>query len=187
MAGGFLGVAGGLWGFGEGFLPHRIALLLPEHLGLRGGMVLLYLLAAALIGATALARQWRGLYVSIVVCTWVIMLTSVVWVYTPQFNQRYPIRTFVAMVNAEVAPHILLTLCGPVNDLALRWNLGRSLPMLTEIPEVQAYLEGEAEVYCVMEHQFYQRLTAVTELPLAIKGSKRFGSTALLLVGNRLS
>jgi 4-amino-4-deoxy-L-arabinose transferase-like glycosyltransferase len=187
LALGFLGFACGMWGGVEGLTPPRLALLLPDDLDIRMGIGLLALLAATLIGMTALTRQMRGMYRSIMGCTWLMMLVVVVWVYIPQFNERYPIKTFAAMVDAEVSPHMPLKLCGPTNDLALRLHLGRDLTTLPEIAEVQAYVGGREKVYCIMDYDFYRRLTAVGGLSLAIKVGKKFGSTELLLISNRSS
>jgi hypothetical protein len=185
LALGLMGFAGGIWGGVEKVFPSKSTLLLPASAGVRLWMCALCVLAATLIGAAALTRRVRWLYVSVMGCTWLAMLTVVVWVYTPQFNVRYPIEAFAAKVNAEVPPDIPLQLCGPLNDLALRLNLGRHPTALSEMPEVRDYLGGEGKVYCVIDSEFYRQLVGLSELSSAVILSEKFGPTELLLVSNR--
>jgi hypothetical protein len=110
---------------------------------------------------------------------------TVVGVYTPQFNHRYPIKSFAAAVHAHVAPDRPLQLCGPLNDLALRFNLGRFVPELHQPSEVIDYLEKDGEAFCVIEAEWYQRLGERTGRSFPILARQAFDRSTLLLIANR--
>jgi 4-amino-4-deoxy-L-arabinose transferase-like glycosyltransferase len=185
LALGMLGLAVGIGGAAGEFLPNRNTLLLPRASELRFWICLALVVMATLIGTAALAMRARLVYVSIVGCTWLAMLITVEWVYTPQFNERYPIKAFAAGVNAEVTPNGPLQLCGPLNDLALRLNLGRFVPALPEISEVAHYLTRDREAFCVIEAQAYQQLNALTGQSFPIVARQAFDQAPLLLITNR--
>jgi hypothetical protein len=113
------------------------------------------------------------------------MLAAFVWIYIPQFNERYPIKSFAAAVNATVGLNQPLQLCGSLNDLALRVNVGRFVPVLPELAEVMRYLEGDGEVFCVIESEAYQQLIGLSGQPIAIVAGQKFDRTMLLLISNR--
>ncbi len=146
-----------IWGSVDSLLPSRSTLLLPAspEMGLWGSLLLL--VAGILLGSAAIAGQTRVMYVLIVGCTWLAMVMTVVWVYTPQFNDRYPIKSFTTEVHARVARDRPLQLCGPMNDLALRFHLGRFIPELPQSIEVIPYLEQEGEAFCIIEADWYQQ------------------------------
>jgi hypothetical protein len=137
------------------------------------------------IAAAAMSMPPQLVYVSIVGCTWVAMLTAVLWVYTPQFNARYPIKSFAAVINATVQPNQPLKLCGPLNDLALGFNLGRSVPALPEIPEVIHYLGEDREAFCVVGAETYQRLMEEAGRPFRIVARQEFDRSTLFLISNQ--
>ena len=138
-----------------------------------------------MLGSAAIAGQTRGMYVLIVGCTWLAMLMTVAWVYTPQFNHRYPIKSFAVEVQARVAPDRPLQLCGPMNDLALRFNLGHFIPELHQAAEVMHYLAQDEEVFCIIEAEWYQRLGELTGLFFPILARREFDRATLLLISNR--
>jgi hypothetical protein len=137
------------------------------------------------LGSAAMVRRTRMMYGCIVGCTWLAMLMTVIGVYTPQFNHRYPIKSFAAEVHAHVARDRPLQLCGPMNDLALRFNLGRFVPELHHSSEVIHYLERDGEAFCVIEAEWYQRLGELTGRFLPILARQEFDRSALLLISNR--
>jgi 4-amino-4-deoxy-L-arabinose transferase-like glycosyltransferase len=179
------GLAVAIWGAVDGLLSSRSILLLPATPEMRIWDSLLLMLAGILLGSAAIARRTRLVYACIVGCTWLAMLMTVVWVYTPQFNRRYPIKTFAAVVHTHVASDRPLQLCGPMNDLALRFNLGRFVPELHQATEIIRYLEGEREVFCVIEAQEYRRLSELTGLLFPIVARQAFDRSMLLLISNR--
>jgi 4-amino-4-deoxy-L-arabinose transferase-like glycosyltransferase len=179
------GLAVGIWGAVDGLLPGESALLLPTTPGMSVWGCLLLMLAGMLLGSAAIAQRTRLMYASIVGCTWLAMLTTVMWVYMPQFNQRYPIKSFAAAVHAHVAPDRPLQLCGPMNDLALRFNLGRFVPELHQTPEVIRYLGGDEEAFCLIEAEGYQRLGELTGIFFPIVARQEFDRSILLLISNR--
>jgi 4-amino-4-deoxy-L-arabinose transferase-like glycosyltransferase len=181
----FWGLAVGIWGAVDGLLPTRISLLLPttRAMGIWGSLLLM--LAGMILGSAVIAQRVRWMYVVIVGCTWLAMLMTVTWVYTPQFNLRYPIKSFAADVQAHIAPDRPLRLCGPTNDLALRFNLGHFVPELHQTPEVMRYLKGEGEAYCVIEVEGYQRLGELTGLWFPVMARQEFDRSTLLLISNR--
>ena len=138
-----------------------------------------------LLGSAAIAGQIRVMYILIAGCTWLAMVMTVVWVYTPQFNDRYPIKSFTTEVRARVASDRPLQLCGPMNDLALRFHLGRFLPELSQSVEVVHYLEQDGEVFCIIEADWYQQLGKSTGRSLPILAGREFGRSMLLLISNR--
>jgi hypothetical protein len=146
---------------------------------------LLLTMMGTLIAAAALAMKPRFVYMSIMGCTWLVMLTAVLWVYNPQFNERYPIKLFAADIHDEVTPDLPLRLCGPLNDLALRFNLGQFVPALPELPEVTRYLQMDGEVFCVIDDEAYQRLSEGISQPSTVVARRTFDRAALLLISNR--
>lgn len=184
LALGFLGIAAGIWG-GVALLPSRSSLLLPRSLDLRLWICVLLAAMGLITGAMALVMPARLVYASLMGCTWLAMLTAVVWVYTPQFNAQYPIKSFAADIHTEVAPALPLRLCGPLNDLALRFNLGQFVPALSDTPEVARYLGGDEEVFCVIESETYRVLRDLTGRTFAIMARQQFGRATLLLISNR--
>jgi hypothetical protein len=113
------------------------------------------------------------------------MLMTVVWVYTPQFNDRYPIKAFVAEVQARVAPARSLKICGPMNDLALRFNLGDFVPDVVQSSEILHYLERDEEALCIIEVEWYQDLGERTGRFFPILARQEFDRSTLLLISNR--
>jgi 4-amino-4-deoxy-L-arabinose transferase-like glycosyltransferase len=179
------GLAVVVWGSIDSFLPSRSTLLLPAspEIGVWGGGLLV--LAGTLLGSTAIAGQTRLMYILIVGCTWLAMLMTVVWVYTPQFNQRYPIKAFAVEVQARVATDKPLRLCGPMNDLALRFNLGRFVPELHQSSEVLHYLDRDGEAFCIVEDEWFQRLAGHAGRPFPVLVRQEFDRSTLLLIANR--
>ena len=76
-------------------------------------------------------------------------------------------------------------LCGPLNDLALGFNLGRSVPALPEIPEVIHYLGEDREAFCVVGAEAYQRLMEEAGRPFRIVARQEFDRSALFLISNQ--
>jgi 4-amino-4-deoxy-L-arabinose transferase-like glycosyltransferase len=181
----FWGLAVGIWGAVDGLLPARNSLLLPKtrEMGVWGSLLLL--LAGLILGGAVIAQRVRWMYGAIAGCTWLAMLMIVVWVYTPQFNHRYPIKSFAADVHAHVAPDRLLRLCGPMNDLALRFHLGYFVQELRQTSEVVHYLRGEGQAYCVIGAEGYQRLGELISLWFPIMARQEFDRSTLLLISNR--
>lgn len=175
----------GVWGAVDSLLPSRSSLLLPTTRGTGLGGSLLLLLAGMILGSVVIAQRTRLIYAFIVGCTWLAMLLTVVWVYTPQFNQRYPIKSFAAAVHAYMTPNGSLQLCGPMNDLALRFNLGYFVPELHRTAEVIRHLGGEGEVYCVIAAEEYQRLGELTGHWFPIVARQEFDRSTLLLISNQ--
>ena len=179
------GLALVIWGTVDGFLPRMSSLLLPatREVGVWGSLLLL--LGGTILGSAVLAQRTRLIYAAIVGCAWLAMLMTTVWVYTPQFNQRYPIKSFSAAVHTHIASDSLLQLCGPMNDLALRFSLGHFVPALHQTPEVIRYLTGEGQVYCVIEADWYQRLGELTGQRFPIMARQEFYGSTLLLISNQ--
>ncbi len=185
LALGLFGMAVGIWGAVGWLLPSKSTLLLPRTSEMRLGMCVVLVGAGTLIGAAALMSRARLVYVSIVGGTWLAMLIAGIWIYIPQFNERYPIKAFAAGVNAEIALDKPLQLCGPLNDLALRLNFGRFVPALPEISEVIRYLGADGESFCVIDAEAYQRLTELTGQSFPIMARQEFDDATLLLITNR--
>jgi 4-amino-4-deoxy-L-arabinose transferase-like glycosyltransferase len=179
------GLAVVIWGSVDGLLARRNTLLLPAMPAMRVWGSLLLVLAGTVLGSAAMVRRTRMMYGCIVGCTWLAMLMTVIGVYTPQFNHRYPIKSFAAEVHAHVARDRPLQLCGPMNDLALRFNLGRFVPALHHSSEVIHYLERDGEAFCVIEAEWYQRLGELSGRFLPILARQEFDRSALLLISNR--
>jgi 4-amino-4-deoxy-L-arabinose transferase-like glycosyltransferase len=185
LALGVLCMAAGIWMAVGGLVPTNSTLLLPHTPEMRFWMCLLLVTVGIFIGAAAIAMRPLLVYMSIIGCTWVAMLTVVLWVYTPQFNGRYPIKSFAAVINAAVPPHQPLQLCGPLNDLALGLNLGRFVPILPEIPAVIHYLGEGREAFCVVEAEAYQRLGEEAGRPFRIVARQEFDHSTLFLISNQ--
>ena len=179
------GLAVVIWGSVDSLLPSRNTLLLPASPEIGIWESWLLVLAGTLLGSAAIARQTRVMYVLVGGCTWLAMLITVVWVYTPQFNHRYPIKSFAVGIHARVAPDRPLQLCGPMNDLALRFNLGRFVPELHQPAAVMHYLEGDGEAFCIIEAEWYQRLGELTGRFFPILARQEFDRSTLLLISNR--
>jgi 4-amino-4-deoxy-L-arabinose transferase-like glycosyltransferase len=179
------GLAVVIWGSVDSLLPSRNTLLLPASPEIGVWESWLLVLAGTLLGSAAIARQTRVMYVLVGGCTWLAMLITVVWVYTPQFNHRYPIKSFAVGIHARVAPDRPLQLCGPMNDLALRFNLGRFVPDLHQSAAVMHYLEGDGEAFCIIEAEWYQRLGELTGRFFPILARQEFDRSTLLLISNR--
>jgi 4-amino-4-deoxy-L-arabinose transferase-like glycosyltransferase len=174
-----------MWKGIGGFFPTRNTLLLPSSPEVANWGAGLLGLAGMLLGGAAIARQARAVFVLIAGCTWLTMLITVVVIYTPQFNQRYPIKAFAAEVQAYVPVNSPLRLCGSTNDLALRFNLGRFVPELSESAEIIRYLAQEGEAFCIIEADWYQRLGGLTGRVLPILARQDFDRVPLLLISNR--
>jgi hypothetical protein len=138
-----------------------------------------------LLGTAAVAGRIRVLAGLIVGCTWLAMVLTVVWVYTPQFNARYPIRAFTMEVQAHTAADRPLRLCGPLNDLALRFYLGGALPELFQAEEVLHYLERDGEALCIIEADWHQRLSLGAGRIWPVLARGQLGGATLLLIANR--
>lgn len=184
LALGLLGLAAGIWG-GVGLLPSRSSLLLPSSPDLRLWVCLLLAVSGLFTGAIALVMRARLVYASVMACTWLAMLLAAVWIYIPQFNAQYPIKSFAADIHANVAPHISLRLCGRLNDLALRFNLGQYVPALPDTPEVVRYLGGDEEAFCVIESETHRVLRELTGRTFVIIAQQQFDRATLLLISNR--
>ena len=174
-----------IWGAGDGFFLGRNSLLLPTARDVGAWGSLLPLLGGTILVSTVLSQRIRLMYGAIVGCTWSAMLMTTVWVYTPQFNQRYPIRPFSETVHTYTTSSSPIRLCGPMNDLALRFNLGDFIPALQQTPEVIQYLQGEGQRYCVVEAEWYQHLGALTGQELTIVVRRKFSGSTLLLISNQ--
>jgi 4-amino-4-deoxy-L-arabinose transferase-like glycosyltransferase len=179
------GLAVLIWGSADGVLPGRWSLLLPatRAVGVPGSLLLF--LGGIILASAALAQRSRLMYASIVGCAWLAMLMTTVWIYIPQFNQRYPIQSFSAAVHNHRVPDRPLQLCGPMNDLAVRFNLGYFVPALHHPAEIMQYLSGAGEAYCVIEAESYQRLGELTGQWFPIITHQEFDGTSLLLISNR--
>jgi 4-amino-4-deoxy-L-arabinose transferase-like glycosyltransferase len=179
------GLAVVIWGSVDHVFPSRSTLLLPPSPGMSAWGCVLLVLAGTLLGSVAIGGQIRATYGLVVGCTWLAMLITVVWVYTPQFNRRYPIKSFALEVQARVPPDGPLRLCGPLNDLALRFNLGRFVPGLQESAEVLHYLDGDRQAFCIIEAGWYQRLGEATGRYFPTLVRQAFDRSTLLLISNR--
>jgi hypothetical protein len=100
-------------------------------------------------------------------------------------QQTIPDKSFAAVINTTVQPNQLLGLCGPLNDLALGFNLGRFVPTLPEIPEVIHYLGEGREAFCVVGAEAYQRLREETGRPFRIVARQEFDRSTLFLISNQ--
>jgi 4-amino-4-deoxy-L-arabinose transferase-like glycosyltransferase len=178
-----LGVAG--WAATPGLLPSRSSLLIPATPELRLWTGVLLLLSGLLLASVALTQRARLGFAAVVGCTWLTMVMGVVYVYTPQFNQRYPIKSFAAAIRAAGKPDTPLHLCGPMNDLALRFNVGRFIPALPEEPQIAQYLRTDGNVLCVIELASYRRLSEVIDRPLPVLTRQEVDRTVLLLISNQ--
>lgn len=166
-------------------MPSRSSLLLPSSPDLRLWVCLLLAVSGLFTGAIALVMRARLVYASVMACTWLAMLLAAVWIYIPQFNAQYPIKSFAADIHANVAPHMSLRLCGRLNDLALRFNLGQYVPALPDTPEVVRYLGGDEEAFCVIESETHRVLRELTGRTFVIIAQQQFDRATLLLISNR--
>jgi 4-amino-4-deoxy-L-arabinose transferase-like glycosyltransferase len=179
------GLAVVIWGSVDHFFPSRSTLLLPPSPGMAAWASVLLVLAGTLLGGVAIAGQTRATYGLVVGYTWLAMQMTAVWVYTPQFNHRYPIKSFALEVQARVPPDRPLQLCGPLNDLALRFNLGRFIPGLHQSAEVLHYLGGDRQAFCIIEAGWYQQLGEATGRYFPILVRQPFDRSTLFLISNR--
>lgn len=181
----FWGLAIGSWGAVEGLVPRRNILLLPVAPEMSAWSGSLLIVVGLVLGSATIARRIRLLFAGIVGCTGLVMLVTVVVVYTPQFNQRYPIKSFAATIQAQVPPDRPLQLYGSLNDLALRFNLGRFVPEMHHLSDVVRFLGGEGSAFCVIEAAEYHRLGELTGQLFPIEARQEFDRTTLLLISNR--
>jgi 4-amino-4-deoxy-L-arabinose transferase-like glycosyltransferase len=179
------GLAGGIGAAASGMLPAKSTLLLPTEAAARRWMGALLIVGGGLLVATALSGRARLACACLMGCTWGALVLVVIAIYTPQFNQRYPIKPFAAAVRAAVPPHQPLGLCGPMNDLALRFNLGRDAPLLAEEAEIARYFDREQRVFCVLTQATYDRLVALYHRPLPVLAQREIDGAAMLLIANR--
>jgi len=184
LAFGVWGLAMGIWEAIE-VLPRKSTLLLPATLEARRWTGVLLVLGGMLLAGVAIARSPRYLYGCIVGCTWVTMLASAVLIYTPQFNQRNPIKTFAQDIRTSIDPGKPLHVCGPMNDLALSFNRGRFLPSLATEQEVARYLASGDLVYCVMDAPAYTRLGELTGQHFPVLIRRDIDRTPWLLIANQ--
>jgi 4-amino-4-deoxy-L-arabinose transferase-like glycosyltransferase len=182
---GLWGGAGGIWAAAGGLLPTKSVLLLPIAPEARFWTGLLLAFAGSLLLGVPFARRVRLVYACMVGCTWCALMLAVIWIYTPQFNQRYSIKAFAAAVQASVPPHQSLRLCGPLNDLALRFNMGRDVPLLTDDAEIKRYLDREQRVFCVLTQTTYRRLDSTNSQPFPILARHEIDRSAWLLIANQ--
>jgi hypothetical protein len=182
---GVWGLAGGIWAAVQALLPNKSTLLLPDAPEMRVWTGVLLVLGGILAVSAGIAQQPYMVFGSILGCTWLAMLVMGTWIYTPQFNQRYPIKTFAVAIRAYIEPGKPLYLCGPMNDLALRFNVGRFIPALLEDAEILRYLATEGEVFCVVELANYRRLRAQTGHPFPVLVRQEIDRSVLLLISNR--
>jgi len=148
-------------------------------------MGVLLALGGILLASVAIARRPRWIFAGVVGCTWLVLITVSIEVYTPQFNQRYPIKAFSEAVRARVDPAGSLYVCGPVNDLALSFNMGRYLPALSHDPDVVRYLSSQPPVYCVMDLPGYRRVRELTDRQLSVLLRQAIDDTAVLLISSQ--
>ncbi|MBI3325173.1 MAG: glycosyltransferase family 39 protein [Nitrospinae bacterium] len=180
------GLAGGNWGATREMLPSRNVLLLPATPQARLWAVGLLGLGGILLASAAITRRPRCVYRCVAGCAWLAMITGVLLIYTPQFNQRYPIRSFAQAILARIDAGWPLHVCGHLNDLALNFNLGRVLPALPEAQEVARYLGSSDPVYCVMDLHVYTRISELTGQRYPVFVRQQIDRSALLLVSNQL-
>jgi hypothetical protein len=160
-------------------------LLIPATFEMRLCTGVLLLVPAVLLVSIALTRPLRLGFAAVVGCTWLTMVLGMVYIYTPQFNQRYPVKSFAAAVRAADQRDLPVHLCGPMNDLALRFNLGRFIPALPEEPQIVQYVRADGHVLCVIEWASYRRLTALIDRPMPVLARQSLDRSVLLLISNR--
>jgi 4-amino-4-deoxy-L-arabinose transferase-like glycosyltransferase len=166
-------------------LPGRNSLLMPVTPEARLWAGVPLLLCGVLLAGLALTRHSHLEFAAIVGCTWLIMVLGVVYIYMPQFNQRYPIKSFTAAIRAAASPDTPLHLCGPMNDLPLQFYMGRFIPTLPEAPQIVQYLRTDAKVLCVIEWASYQRLSEGMDRPWPIVVRQDLDRAVLLLISNQ--
>jgi hypothetical protein len=185
LAVGLWGLAGGVWAAVQGLLPGKSILLLPAAPEMRIWTGVLLVLGGLLVASAAITRPPGMVFGSILACTWLALLTATAWIYTPQFNQQYPIRAFASAIRAHVEPGRALYLCGPMNDLAVRYNVGRFIPALPEDVEIFQHLATEEEVFCVIDLAGYRRLSEEAGHPFPVLVRQPIDRSTLLLISNR--
>jgi 4-amino-4-deoxy-L-arabinose transferase-like glycosyltransferase len=170
---------------GPGLLSGRSSLLIPATSAMRLWTGVLLFLPGALLVSIALTGHFRLGFAAIVGCTWLTMVVGVAYIYTPQFNQRYPIKAFAAAIRAAGKPDAPLHLCGPMNDLAVRFNIGHFIPVLLEEAQIVRYLRTDSHVLCVIELASYRRLSALIDRPLPVLARQNMDRAVLLLISNQ--
>ena len=183
LALGSWGVAAGLWSGARA--PSKGSLLLPTTPEARLWAVLLLGLAGLLLAGAAITRQPGWLFGCVVGCAWVAMLAGVLLVYTPQFNRQNPIKAFAQAVRVQVEPGNAVYVCGPTNDLALSFNLGRFLPSLPAEADIVRYLSSGDRGYCLMDGRLYARISELTGRRFPVLAHQEFERSALLLVSRQ--
>jgi 4-amino-4-deoxy-L-arabinose transferase-like glycosyltransferase len=178
-------LAGGIWR-AIAVLPPKSMLLLPVTLEARRWTSVLLALGGVLLASLVLLQRPYLVFGGILGCTWLAMMAIDTRIYTPQFNQQYPIAALAHAVAAQVNPGQPLQACGPVKALALSFYLGRYIPSLPAESEVIRYLSAEALVYCVMDLEYYRRLEAPTGRHFPVRVHMEIDGAALLLVANHL-
>jgi len=184
LAFGLWGLAVGLWALSPEMLSSRNALLLPAMPQTCLWISILLGGAGVLLASLALLQRPRLLFGCVVGCTWLAMLAGVVVIYTARFNQRYPIKPFAQAVRVRVSPEHPLRVCGAINDLALRFQLHRDTPLLTQESEIIRYLLSRDPAYCVMDLQGYGRMSELIGQQLPVLVRQEIDRSALLLVFN---
>lgn len=182
---GLWATAAAVWAAARGLFPTKSALVLPTASEARLWVGILLAVAGGLLLSATLARRVLFVYAGILGCTWCALVLTVSWIYTPQFNQRYPIKAFAEAVQAHVPPHQPLRLCGPLNDLAIRFNMGRDIPGLTEDAEISRYLDREQRVFCVLTQTTYRRLNTARLQSFPILARQEIDRSVWLLIANR--
>jgi len=72
-----------------------------------------------------------------------------------------------------------------MNDLAVRFNVGRLLPALLDDAEIFRYLATEVEVFCVIDLAYYRRLSEQAGHRWPVLVRQDFDRSALLVISNR--
>lgn len=181
---GLWGLAGGLWLLSPEMLSSRNALLLPAMPQARLWISALLGVAGMLLVSLAMLQRLRLLFGCVVGCTWLGMLAGVVVIHAPRFNQQYPIKPFAQAIQARVAPEQPLRVCGAMNDLALRFQLHRDIPLLARESDVVQYLHSPDPVYCVMDLRGYRRMSELIGQQLPVLVQQEIDRSALLLISN---
>jgi 4-amino-4-deoxy-L-arabinose transferase-like glycosyltransferase len=182
---GLLGLAGSLWMLPAGDLASRNRLLLPTTPDTRLWTCVLLSLGGIALASLAVLQRPRLALGGVIGCTWLAMLLGVSLIYTPQFNREYPIKAFAHAVRNALDPEKPLRACGPMNDLALRFQLGRFIPLLPRESDVAHYLGGNEPVYCILDLRSYQRLQGATGRQLTVLVRQELAHSALLLISNQ--
>jgi 4-amino-4-deoxy-L-arabinose transferase-like glycosyltransferase len=181
----FVGIGVAVWVGLPSLLPGRNSLLMPVTSETRLWAGVSLLLCGVLLAGLALTRHSHLGFAAIVGCTWLIMVLGMVYIYMPQFNRRYPIKSFTAAIRTAATPDTPLHLCGPMNDLPLQFYIGHFIPALSEAPQIVQYLHTDARVLCVIELASYQRLSEGMDRPWPIVARQDLDRTVLLLISSQ--